>query len=278
MPKSAKAKGKAKVSNPETTTGLIESIVKRRRLKIRPFQYGDYFAPHFSTIREHYLRQGKFRHFVRFVVNLGILARKADAEFLESIKEYKEDTVIRYGEASLSHLNSNAMELEEIYDLSHDQVEFLQENSPATVHVEDVDDLNLEFAVRLLRCNKNYRVCFVPESEFVHSLSIYPFIIEMIYAVAEDLDKDKEFLETMVKLYSLSVIRYHENGNFSAFYQMKHAVVSYLKQKNIQLIFAVCVMDALKRKVEFFNKELTMHDFPDFIDELETGKDFILLD
>lgn len=123
-----------------------------------------------------------------------------------------------------------------------------------------------------------YRVCFVPDSGFVHSLSIYPFLIEMIYAIAEDLDKNKELFDTMVKLYSSSVIRYHEEGNFRAFHQIKNAVIGYLKQKNVQLIFAAGVLDALRAKVEFFSNELSMDDLPFFVETLESGKDIILID
>lgn len=275
MPKVSRSKGKAKPSNPETTLKLIESIVNKEGLKVRPFSYGQYFSPHFSAIREHFLLQGKFRDFVRLVVDLGLLARKADREFLQSIKNEDENIVIRYGEASLRNLDSK--EMDEVFIPNEDEVEFLQETALDSVQPEDVDDFFLEFAVRLLRCNKKYRVCFVPDSGFVHSLSIYPFLIEMIYAIAEDLDKDKELFETMVKLYSSSVIRYHEKGNFNAFYAIKNATISYLTQKNVRLIFATGVLDTLRSKVEVFSNELSMDDLPFFVETLESGKDFILI-
>lgn len=269
-------------TKPETTTELIDAIIAKEGIKVEQVSWDDYFPSSFESIRSHFLRQGKFKEYIRFVVDLGLLARKSDNDFFTAVKSGQDKVKVRYGESCLCHLYRRATDPQKDKEFKPTKyetevLEGFGERSTSQP-IREFDDCSLEFTTRILRLNPKYRVCMVPNSDFVHTLSIYPFLTELIYAVAEDIDADEELFEAMVYDYTSAMISHHEVGNFDSFWSLKETVLKHLKQKDVKLVFALGVLDTYRYKVECFSKELTMDDLPGFIEEMEESTDVIVID
>lgn len=264
-----------------TTIELIDAIIEEEGIEVAPIGWDDYFPSRFESIREHYLRQGKIKEFVRFVVDMGLQARKADGEFFKALKESKE-VMVRYGESCLYHLYPVASDprMEKLFKPTENELKFLYsfDGNSFPNNFRQFSNYSLELTARILRLQSQYRVCMVPKGDFVHKLSIYPFLVELIYAVAEDIDGDEEFFNTVVYHYTSALIRHHEGGNFEAFKRLKYTVIEHLKRKNVKLVFVQGVLPTYRWKVKCLDSQLSMNDLPEFIHDMDTSKDIIMIE
>lgn len=276
--KKAKMEEDSKTGNEELSTlGFIKDVYEREG--ITTLEKEGYFSPFINSIRSHYIKQGKFQEFVRFIVDIGILARKTDRQFLAALKKKGDTVPVLYGESSLAILNRDTHEKtftyipKKIYFKSYEK-----RSATDKKYFHCHENASLEYLTRYLRTKSKYRVCYVPRAVGAYELSAYPFAIELIYALAEDLNQDEELFSKVVDIYIKSITR-HSDGSFVGVYGIEDVAIPYLKKKGVKLVYAVGQYSAYKAcGEEYLHRELRrILEFPCFAERLESPENFIVV-
>lgn len=220
----------------------------------------EYFPEVFSRIRDHYYGQGKFKDFVKFLVDLGLSARESDKKFLESLRRKGDTAIIHYGEMCLAAMHKGTKgkkPMKRVLKATKEHIAISQMKKMGTkINIKSIKNPSpkaIDYMSRFFRVYGNYRICNLQHLSMLKDTTIYPIFYELIYSIAEDLAEEKDLVESFTEILRKTVLSDEDRATVEVFCSIKDLAMKLLQKKEIKLVFILPSGKSAPSQIDFTN-------------------------